>query len=471
MSQYNPELNFKIPANSENSPKENAFPPIATGASAFETAVAAAIDDSAATRIGRYRWMICALLFFATTINYIDRQVLGILATDETFKAQIGWNEAEYGFVNTAFQAAYAIGLLVGGGLMDRFGTRKGFSIAIVFWSVAAMAHSLARSAFGFGAARFALGLGEAGNFPAAIKTVAEWFPKKERAFATGIFNSGSNIGAILAPLSVPFIAVNYGWQWAFILTGAVGFVWLGFWLAVYRKPEEHPKLSKAELAYIQSDNEPPMAKIPWARLLPHRQTWAFAIGKFLTDPVWWVYLFWLPKFLNTKFGLNILQLGLPLIVIYVIADVGSIGGGWLSSYLIKRGWSVNAGRKTTMLICALLVTPIFYASITDNLWVSVILIGVAAAAHQGWSANLFTFASDMFPKQAVGSVVGIGGMFGSIGGMLIASTVGLILQYTNNNYFSIFIIAGSAYLTALLIIHLLAPNLSAAEIDAPEVR
>jgi ACS family hexuronate transporter-like MFS transporter len=433
---------------------------VGTGSSAFETAVVATVDDRLTTRIGRRRWIICALLFFATTINYIDRQVLGILATDESFKATIGWSEAEYGFVNTAFQAAYAVGLLVVGGLMDRFGTRKGFSFAIVFWSVAAMCHSFARSAFGFGIARFALGLGEAGNFPAAIKTVAEWFPKKERAFATGIFNSGSNVGAILAPLSVPFIAVNYGWQWAFIITGALGFIWLAFWLAFYQKPEEDAKLLPAEFTHIQSDNEEPMQKIPWARLLPHRQTWAFAIGKFLTDPIWWVYLFWLPKFLNTKFGLNILQLGLPLIVIYVIADVGSIGGGWLSSYLIKRGWSINAGRKTAMLICALAVIPIVFASMTDNLWVAVLLIGLAAAAHQGWSANIFTTASDMFPRQAVGSVVGIGGMAGSIGGMLIASTVGLILQYTNNSYFSVFIIAGSAYLVALLIIHLLAPNL-----------
>jgi MFS transporter, ACS family, hexuronate transporter len=434
--------------------------PIGAGSSAFESAITATVDDRLMTRIGRRRWLICALLFFATTINYIDRQVLGILATDDAFKATIGWNEAEYGFVNTAFQAAYAIGLLVVGGLMDRFGTRRGFSIAIVFWSVAAMCHSFARSAFGFGVARFALGLGEAGNFPAAIKTVAEWFPKKERAFATGIFNSGSNVGAILAPLSVPFIAVNYGWQWAFIITGALGFIWLGFWLAVYRRPEEDTRLSAREFAHIQSDLEEPVAKIPWARLLPHRQTWAFAIGKFLTDPIWWVYLFWLPKFLNTKFHLNILELGLPLIVIYVIADVGSIGGGWLSSYLIKRGWTVNAGRKTAMLICAVAVVPIVFASMTDNLWVAVLLIGLAAAAHQGWSANIFTTASDMFPRQAVGSVVGIGGMAGSIGGMLIASTVGLILQYTNNSYFSVFIIAGSAYLTALLIIHLLAPNL-----------
>ncbi|MET0752750.1 MAG: MFS transporter [Pyrinomonadaceae bacterium] len=445
---------------SETTKKPDVGIRVGTGSSAFESAVVATVDDNLAARIGRRRWIICALLFFATTINYIDRQVLGILATDETFKAQIGWSEAEYGFVNTAFQAAYAVGLLVVGGLMDRFGTRKGFSFAIVFWSVAAMCHSFARSAFGFGIARFALGLGEAGNFPAAIKTVAEWFPKKERAFATGIFNSGSNVGAILAPLSVPFIAVNYGWQWAFIITGALGFIWLGFWLAVYRKPEEDARLTPAEYAHIQSDNEEPMEKIPWARLLPHRQTWAFAIGKFLTDPIWWVYLFWLPKFLNTKFGLNILQLGLPLIVIYVIADVGSIGGGWLSSHLIKRGWSINAGRKTAMLICALAVIPIVFASMTDNLWVAVLLIGLAAAAHQGWSANIFTTASDMFPRQAVGSVVGIGGMAGSIGGMLIASTVGLILQYTNNSYFSVFIIAGSAYLVALLIIHLLAPKL-----------
>ncbi|MBC7797752.1 MAG: MFS transporter [Pyrinomonadaceae bacterium] len=440
--------------------------PIGQGSSGFETAVVAAVDDRIETRVGYYRWTICALLFFATTINYIDRQVLGILATDDAFKTQIGWNEAEYGYVNTAFQAAYAIGLLVVGGLMDKFGTRKGFSVAIVFWSIAAMCHAFARSAFGFGVARFALGLGEAGNFPAAIKTTAEWFPKKERAFATGIFNSGSNVGAILAPLIVPFIAVNYGWQWAFVITGALGFIWLGFWLAIYRKPEEHPKLTKAELAYIQSDAEESLTKIPWLRLIPHRQTWAFASGKFLTDPIWWVYLFWLPKFLNTNYNLNITQLGLPLIVIYVIADFGSIGGGWFSSYLIKRGWSVNAARKTAMLICAIAVVPIVFASQASNLWVAVTLIGIAAAAHQGWSANMFTLASDMFPRRAVGSVVGIGGMAGSIGGMLIASTVGLILQYTGS-YFSIFIIAGSAYLVALLVIHLLAPNLEPANVDS----
>ncbi len=338
----------------------NVSPGQVQGTSALGTAVETTLtaDAGVGARIGRYRWVICALLFFATTINYIDRQVLGILATDENFKSQIGWNEAEYGYVNTAFQAAYAIGLLVVGGLMDRFGTRKGFSFAIIFWSVAAMGHALARSAFGFGLARFALGLGEAGNFPAAIKTVAEWFPKRERALATGIFNSGSNVGAIVAPLVVPLIAVNYGWQWAFILTGALGFIWLAFWLVAYRRPEEHPKLSRAELAHIQSDPMEPTTRIAWARLLPHRQTWAFALGKFLTDPVWWVYLFWLPKFLNTTYGLNITQIGLPLVVIYVVADVGSIGGGWLSSSLIKRGWSVNRARKSAMLLCALTTCP-----------------------------------------------------------------------------------------------------------------
>jgi len=326
------------------------------------------------------------------------------------------------------------------------------------------MCHALAHSALGFGAARFALGLGEAGNFPAAIKTVAEWFPKKERALATGIFNSGSNVGAIVAPLAVPFIAINYGWQMAFVITGTLGFIWLAFWLIVYRRPEEHPKLSPAEFAHIQSDPVEPTTKIPWTRLFPHRQTWAFAIGKFMTDPIWWVYLFWLPKFLHTNYGLNITQIGLPLVVIYVSADVGSIGGGWLSSTLIKRGWSVNKSRKTAMLICAVSVIPIIFAANASSLWAAVGLVSLAAAAHQGWSANIFTMTSDMFPRRAVGSVVGIGGMAGSIGGMLIATTVGLILQYVHS-YLPIFIIAGTTYLVALLVIHLLAPRLEPATI------
>ena len=449
-----------------------AFPKSESGVASPEssgfgaTGAAGAALESVTTKIGNYRWVICSLLFFATTINYIDRQVLGILATDESFKHAIGWSEAQYGYVNTAFQAAYALGLLIVGHLMDRFGTRKGFSFAIVFWSVAAMCHSLARSAFGFGAARFALGLGEAGNFPASIKTVAEWFPKRERALATGIFNSGSNVGAIVAPLVVPFIAVNYGWQWAFIITGTLGFIWLAFWLITYRRPEAHPRLSYAELAHIQSDPAELATKIPWARLVPHRQTWAFALGKFMTDPIWWVYLFWMPKFLNTSYGLKITQIGLPLVVIYVAADVGSIGGGWLSSSLIKRGWSLNKARKTAMLVCALAVVPVMFAAHASSLWVAVAFVSLAAAAHQGWSCNLFTMVSDMFPRRAVGSVVGIGGMAGSFGGMLIATTVGLILQYTGS-YLPIFIIAGSAYLVALGIVHALAPRLEPANVDA----
>ena len=440
--------------------ESNVSPPEESAAT-LTGSVAAAVDN-VMTSVGNYRWVICALLFFATTINYIDRQVLGILSTDANFKATIGWNEAEYGFVNTAFQASYAIGMVLVGRLMDRFGTRKGFSFSVTFWSLAAMAHAAARSAFSFGAARFMLGLGEAGNFPASIKTVAEWFPKKERALATGIFNAGSNVGAVLAPLSVPFIAVNYGWEWAFIITGALGFIWLVVWLLVYRSPEEHPSLSKSELAYIKSDNERPMPKIPWRRLIGYRQTWSFSVGKFMTDPIWWVYLFWLPPFLNTKFGLNITQLGLPLVVIYVIADIGSVGGGWLSSSLIKRGWTVNGGRKLAMLICAVAVIPVVFATLTSNLWVAVLLIGLAAAAHQGWSANIFTTVSDMFPQQAVGSVVGIGGMAGSLGGVVLQSTVGLIVFYTGS-YFSVFVIAGSAYLIALLIMQLLTPRLEPA--------
>lgn len=442
----------------EKAKSESTISPPQESAESVIGTVATAIGEIG-DRVGRRRWLICALLFFATTINYIDRQVLGLLTTDETFRATIGWDPVAYGWINTAFQGAYAAGLLVVGGLMDKFGTRRGFSFAMVFWSLAAMAHALAHSAFGFGVARIALGLGEAGNFPGAIKTVAEWYPKKERAFATGIFNSGSNIGAIIAPLTVPFIAVTYGWQLAFILTGSIGFIWLGFWLVFYRRPEDDKKLSRAELEHIRSDAEKPMAKTPWLSLFPHKQTWSFAIGKFLTDPIWWVWLFWLPPFLNAKFGLDITKIGLPLVVIYIIADVGSIGGGWLSCAFIKRGWSVNAGRKVTMLICAVCVLPVVFATLTNSLWVSVLLIALAAAAHQGWSANIFTTASDMFPRQAVGSVVGIGGMAGSVGGMILQASVGFIVAYTGS-YFSVFIIAASAYLVALLIMHLLTPRL-----------
>ncbi len=428
-------------------------------------------DASLGVRIGRYRWVICALLFFATTINYVDRQVLGLLSKD--LQVVFGWSEIDYGNIVASFSAAYAIGLLLAGRIMDRFGTKIGYSVALIFWSLAAMAHAGARSAFGFGVARAALGLGEAGNFPAAIKTVAEWFPKKERAFATGIFNAGTNVGAIVAPLTVPWIALNYGWRWAFIMTGAIGFLWLLFWIPMYARPEVHPRVSKAELAHIQSDPaDPPAEKIPWVKLVPHRQTSAFAIGKYMTDPVWWFYLYWIPAFLRQNHGLDLSTIGPPIIAIYLIADVGSIGGGWLSSNLIKRGWTINRARKTAMLICALAVTPIIFASNVKSLWVAVGLIGLAAAAHQGWSANLFTTASDMFPRRAVGSVVGFGGMAGAVGGATMAVATGYILQSTGGNYRIVFTIAGTAYLLALLVIHLLVPRLEPVEnIETATVR
>jgi ACS family hexuronate transporter-like MFS transporter len=411
---------------------------------------------------GYVRWIVCVLLLFATTINYIDRQVLGILAP--TLQKEIGWTEVEYGYIVTSFQAAYAIGLLLVGRVLDVIGTKLGFALAIVFWSLAAMAHALVRTPFGFGLARFGLGLGEAGNFPAAIKTVAEWFPKRERALATGIFNGGSNLGAIIAPAIVPVIALTWSWQAAFLITGAIGFIWLFFWLWLYNPPEKHKTLSADELAYIRSDPEEAITPIPWMRIIGLRQTWAFAIGKFLTDPVWWFYLYWIPKFLNEKHGLTLSKLGPPLIVIYLVADVGSIGGGWLSSRLIKNGWSVNAARKTAMLVCALAVVPIIFASQVTSLWAAVALISLAAAAHQGWSANIFTTASDMFPRRAVGSVVGFGGMAGAIGGMFIATATGHLLQLTGS-YHVVFFLAGIAYLIALGVIHALVPRLQSADL------
>jgi ACS family hexuronate transporter-like MFS transporter len=411
-----------------------------------------------------YRWTICALLFAATTINYIDRQVLGILAP--TLQGEIGWSEADYGDIVSWFSFAYALGFLGMGRLLDRIGVRKGFAFAIVAWSLAAMAHAFARTANGFAIARGALGLGESGNFPGAIKATAEWFPKKERAFATGIFNAGSNVGAIVAPLMVPFIALRWGWEWAFIATGALGFVWLLFWLPLYRSPEHHARVSAAELAYIRSDPAEATTAVPWLSLLKHKQTWAFFIGKFLTDPIWWFYLYWLPKFLDANYGVKLAGVALPLVAIYLVADVGSVGGGWVSSALIKRGWSVNRGRKTAMLIAALLIVPTMFAPHATSLWVAVAIVSVAAASHQWWSANLFTTASDMFPRRAVASVVGIGGFAGAMGGVLFQRATGRILEATNNNYSIIFMVCGLAYVTALLIMHLMVPKLEPARLD-----
>ena len=438
--------------------------------------------SSATARVGYVRWIICGLLFLAATINYIDRQVIGLLKS--TLQVEFGWTEVDYSHIVFSFQLAYAIGFIFAGRLVDRFGTRKGFTFAIVLWSLAAIAHAEAplfgqvvapilggiglgysTSVAGFIFVRFLLGLGESGNFPASIKTVAEWFPKRERALATGIFNSGTNVGALTTPLIVPWITYTYGWYWAFIATGLVGFAWLVLWQVFYQPPEQHPRVSPSELAFIQSDPMDPPVRVPWLRLLQYRQTWAFALGKFLTDPVWWLYLFWIPDFLGRNYGLDLKNIGPPLVVIYLLADVGSIGGGWLSSRLIARGWSPNAGRKTAMLVCAVAVTPIVFASQAQNLWVAVTLVGIAAAAHQGWSANLFTLTSDMFPRPTVGSVVGLGGMAGAVGGMLIAIVTGYILQATGS-YVSVFLVAGSAYLVALLVIHLLVPRLTPARLD-----
>lgn len=417
--------------------------------------------------IGRYRWVICALLFFATTINYMDRQVLGILAP--TLQKEIGWNEVQYGAIVSWFTLAYAFGYLGAGKMMDRLGTRIGFAVSIIVWSFAAMGHALARTVAGFGIARFALGFGESGNFPASIKTVSEWFPARERALATGIFNAGSNIGAIVAPLVVPWIALNYGWQAAFIIVGLFGFLWLAFWLPLYRTPREHPRCSKSELAYIESDVPDPPMNVRWLSLFKHRQTWAFALGKFLTDPIWWFYLFWLPKFLDARYGIKLSTLALPLVAIYLLADVGSVGGGWLSGALIKRNWTVNAARKVTMLIAALLIVPTMLAPRVDGLWISVGIVGLAAAAHQWWSANLFTLTSDMFPRPALGSVVGVGGFAGAMGGVLFQRITGIVLQNNGNNYTPIFVVCGLAYVSALGVIHLLAPRLERVTLTAED--
>jgi ACS family hexuronate transporter-like MFS transporter len=417
-----------------------------------------------ACAVGRFRWIICALLLFGATKNYMDRQVLGVLKT--TLQHDLGWNEIDYSNVVFAFQFAYALGMLAVGRLIDRLGTRRGYSVAMIFWSLASMAHGIAHSLVSFIFVRSALGFGEAGVFPASIKCVTEWFPRKERALAIGIFNAGTNVGAILTPLIVPWITIHFGWRWAFVLTGVSGFVWLIFWLALYRKPEEHSRCSKAELAYIQSDPPNSSEKPSWGKLFPHRQTWAFATGKFLTDPIWWFYLFWIPDFLQREHGLQLTQIGIPIVVIYVMSDVGSVAGGWFSSALIKRGATVNAARKTAMLVCALCVLPIVFADGVASLWVAVLLIGLAAAAHQGFSANLFTLPSDMFPCHAVGSVVGIGGMAGAVGGMLIAKIVGYVLQWTGS-YRVPFLIAGAAYLVALSAIHLLAPKLEQARLES----
>ncbi len=413
--------------------------------------------------MGYFRWVICVLLLLGTTKNYMDRQVLGVLKV--TLQHDFGWNEIDYGNLVSAFQIAYAAGMLLVGLLVDRLGTRLGYALAMIFWSLASMGTALASSLSSFAVSRYALGFGEAAVFPASIKAVAEWFPKKERALATGIFNAGTNAGAIITPLIVPWIVLRWGWRGAFVGIGAIGFAWLAIWLLIYRKPEEHAGVSKAELEYIQSDRQEAAGKTKWVRLMPLRQTWAFAMGKFLTDPIWWFYLFWVPGFLQDKHGLALTGIGIPIMVIYVISDVGSVAGGWISSSLIKRGRSVNAARKTAMLLCAVGVIPVVFAYRVESTWSAVVLIGLAAACHQGFSANLYTLTSDMFPARAVGSVVGMGGMAGAIGGWLMAKVVGHVLQWTGS-YMIPFAMAGSGYLVALGAIHILAPRLEPARIE-----
>jgi len=427
--------------------------------------------------MGKYRWTICSLLFFATTINYLDRSVISLLKPD--LEIQFHWTEADYSYIVMAFQIAYALGMVSVGRLIDKIGTKLGYALTTIAWSLAAIGHALANGTIGFGIARAALGISEAGNFPAAIKTTSEWFPKKERAYATGIFNSGSNIGAIVAPLTVPWIAVKMGWQWAFILTGAIGFIWVVLWVFVYEIPAKNKRLSKEELAYINSDlDENPDAvesapKTPWIKLLDYRQTWSFVVGKFLTDPVWWFFLFWLPAFLDAQYGLTGTDVALPVALVYTMSSFGSVAGGWLPLYLVKKGWPVFRARKTSMLIYAICVIPVVFAQWLGsmNMWLAVLMIGFATSAHQAWSANIFTTVSDLFPKKAVASVTGIGGMAGALGGMLIAWLAGILfdkyklLGNLERGYYIMFFICAFSYLLAWILMHFLVPKEKMADV------
>jgi ACS family hexuronate transporter-like MFS transporter len=416
-------------------------------------------ETSGAKAIANFRWFICGLLFYATTVNYMDRLVMGLLKP--TIARELGWSDTDYGLVTSAFQMGYAIMLPIAGRIIDWLGLRIGYPLAVLVWGLSSISHAFAGNLLQFSIARLGLGLGEAANFPAAIKTVADWFPRRERALATGIFNSGSNIGAVIAPLAIPPLVAHFGWHSAFLFTGSLSLTWIAFWWIFYREPEDHPRLSKKELALIRSDAEPRGAgQVPYTELLKRRATWAFLIGKFMTDPVWWFYLFWIPGFLQLKYHVNLLQMGPPLVAIYLAADIGSIGGGWLSSWLLKRGWELGKARKTAMLVCALCVTAvIFVPAAAGNLWLTVTLIAIAASAHQGWSANLFTLTSDCFPRVAIGSIVGLGGLGGAIGGVLVQPAVGLWLDFSNKAYGPLFVVAGSLYLMSLLIIQLLLPD------------
>ncbi len=419
---------------------------------------------AAPARVGRYRWVICALLFAATAVNYIDRQTISVLKP--TLQHAFGWSEIDYGQVVFWFQTAYAIGYLFIGWLIDRIGARWGYGLAALIWTGAHIAHAFVGSLTGFMVARFALGLGESGTFPAGLKAVTEWFPKRERALAAGVFNAGSNIGAILTPLIVLFLVGRLGldWRWVFIVTGLLTLVWLTAWLIIYRRPDQEARVGAAELAFIRQDPPDPVTPVPWIRLLRVRETWAFALAKFLIDPIWWMFLFWLPDFFAKRYHLDLKGFGPPLVAVYILSDVGSVAGGWMSSALLRRGLSLNRARKLTMLVCAIAVLPIVGAIYADNIWVAVGIVGLATAAHQGFSCNLYTLPSDLFPRRAVGSVVGIGGTTGAIGGMLMSQGVGWVLA-TTGSYFLIFAAAGSTYLLALLVVQLLCPTYAPAKL------
>lgn len=422
-------------------------------------------------KIGNYRWTICSLVFFATTINYLDRAVISLLKS--TLTHDLHWNDGDYANVEIAFKIAYALGLLSAGRLVDKIGTKLGYFLATLLWSISAISHALVRTTLGFVVARFALGFTEAGNFPAAIKTTAEWFPKKERAYATGFFNSGTNIGAIVAPLTVPWMNAHWGWQSTFVVTGSFGFIWLIFWMRLYEIPSRQKRLSAAEHEYILSDKDEnentPKEKVSWIKLLGFKQTWAFVLGKFLSDPVWWFYLFWLPDFLESSYGLKGTAISLPVALVYSISTIGSIVGGWLPMYFIKKGWPLFRARKTSMLIYAFSVLPVVFAQLLGsvNMWLAVLVIGLATSAHQAWSANIFTTVSDMFPKKATASVTGIGGMFGAVGGIFLSLFVqkDLFVHYRaihqiETAYYIMFFVCGSAYLLAWFIMHLLVPKM-----------
>lgn len=401
--------------------------------------------------------MVVALLFAATVINYVDRQMLGLLKP--SLSVEFGWTETDYADIVFAFQAAYAVCYLLFGRFIDLIGARWGYALAFTAWNLAHIAHAAATTLAQFMLVRVFLGAGEAGNFPAGLKAVADWFPKKERALAVGIFNAGANVGAIITPLMVPAITLAWGWQAAFIITGVLSFAWLAAWLVFYRSPEQHPGVTAAELAHIRSDAEAPVSRVAWGALLRRRETWAYALAKFLTDPVWWLFLFWLPDFLHRTYGLNLQGFGPPLVAIYILSDVGSVAGGWLSSRMMRGGIGINRARKGAMAACALCVLPVIFTTSADHLWLAVLLLGLATAGHQGFSANLLTLPSDMFPRAAVASVVGIGGMAGAVGGMLMSKFTGFVLD-TTGSYTPILLVAAGAYPLALLLLHLFSPQL-----------